>query len=115
MKPMLPAMRNRRQMPTTCPSKAAHGMLCSGAGAYNSVHPPCSSSSLVCRPASPVGVLYPPSPPNLAGITLSPPHRPLTRLTVFSDLPACCRLSESLSLPEGGPSWPPSVPAFLPS
>ena len=58
-------------------AKAAHGMLCGGAGCVQLCAPalfqPASWSAAVLAPD---GIFVPTQPARLAGITVSPPHRP---------------------------------------
>lgn len=66
------------KMPTHAASaKAAHGMLCSGAGCVQLCAPSLfQQTAWSAAPLAQVGIFVPTQPIALAGITLSPPHRP---------------------------------------
>ncbi|WP_124643860.1 hypothetical protein [Aquitalea aquatilis] len=66
------------KMPThAAHAKAAHGMLCSGAGCVQLCAPSLfQQAAWSAAPLAQVGIFVPTQPAKLAGITLSPPHRP---------------------------------------
>ncbi|WP_153013309.1 hypothetical protein [Aquitalea pelogenes] len=58
-------------------AKAAHGMLCNGAGCVQLCTPSVfQHTAWSAAPLAQVGIFVPTQPAKLAGITLSPPHRP---------------------------------------
>jgi len=58
-------------------AKAAHGMLCSAAGCVQLCAPSLfQQAAWSAVPLAQLGVFVPTQPAALAGITLSPPHRP---------------------------------------
>lgn len=58
-------------------AKAAHGMLCSGAGCVQLCAPSLfQQTAWSASPLAQVGIFVPTQPAALAGIVLSPPHRP---------------------------------------
>ncbi len=58
-------------------AKAAHGMLCGGAGCVQLCAPALSQlANWSAAPLATGGIFVPTQPATLAGITLSPPHRP---------------------------------------
>jgi hypothetical protein len=63
--------------PHAANAKAAHGMLCSGAGCVQLCTPSLlQQAAWSATPLAQVGIFVPTQPAALAGITLSPPHRP---------------------------------------
>lgn len=66
------------KIPTHASSaKTMHGMLCSGAGCVQLCAPSLfQQTAWSATPLAQVGMFVPTQPAELAGITLSPPHRP---------------------------------------